>query len=76
MMDWIKTCDGYIRKDAIIDVHINQTYPGAVYVVLINGDSVKMADFGNDAESAEFYLSELMRVLVGGRYSDVVSTLP
>ena len=64
-MDWIKTCDGYVRKDAIIDVHINQTYPGAVYVVLISGDSVKFKDFGGDRERAETAMEGLMHYLTG-----------
>ena len=64
-MDWIKTCDGYVRKDAIIDVHINQTYPGAVYVVLISGDSVKFKDFGGDRKSAETAMEGLINYLTG-----------
>ena len=65
MKDWIKVCDGYVRTDAIIDVHINQTYPGAVYVVLVSGDSVKYKDFGGDRISAEIAMDELMNYLTG-----------
>ena len=64
-MDWIKTCDGYVRKDAIIDVHINQTYPGVIYVILISGDSVKFKDFGGDRKSAETAMEGLMNYLTG-----------
>lgn len=65
MMDWIEICDGYVRKDAIIDVHINKTYPGAVYLALINGDSVKYKDFGGDRKSAEVAMEELIDYLTG-----------
>ena len=65
MKDWIKVCDGYVRTDAIIDIHINQTYPGAVYVVLVSGDSVKYKDFGGDRESAEVAMEELIDYLTG-----------
>ena len=63
MKDWIKVCDGYVRTDAIIDIHINQTYPGAVYVVLINGDSVKYKDFGGDRISAAIAMDKLVNYL-------------
>lgn len=65
MKDWIKVCDGYVRTDAIIDVHINQTYQGAVYVVLVSGDSVKYKDFGEDRKSAEIAMDELIGYLTG-----------
>lgn len=65
MKDWIKVYDGYVRTDAIIDVHINQTYPGAVYVVLVSGDSVKYKDFGGDKKSAEVAMEELIDYLTG-----------
>ena len=65
MKDWIKVCDGYVRTDAIIDVHINQTYRGAVYVVLVSGDSVKYKDFGGDRKSAEVAMDELIGYLTG-----------
>lgn len=65
-MEWIEVCDGFVRKDAIIDVHINQAYPGAVYVVLISGDSVKYKDFGeNGFNSAKIAMAELMDRLTG-----------
>lgn len=74
---WIETVDGYIKQDAIIDVHINQYYPGAVYALLISGDSVKVADFGEDGQRAEVYLSELMRILIGDRFeNEFVRLLP
>ena len=74
---WIETVDGYVKQDAIIDVHISQYYPGAVYVLLTSGDSVKVADFGNDSLSAETYLSELMRILIGDRFNnEFVRLLP
>ena len=65
MRDWIKVCDGYVRKDTIIDVHINQTYPGAVYIVLINGDSVKYKDYGTRNDLARYAMEELMNYLTG-----------
>ena len=68
MMDWIETADGYVRKDAIIDVHISRYCPGAIYMSLINGDSVKYKDYGSDDESAKTALSELMNYLTGNEF--------
>lgn len=65
MKDWIKICDGYVRTDAIVDVHINKTYPGVVYLALVNGDSVKYRDFGGDKKSAEIVMEELVDFLTG-----------
>lgn len=65
MRDWIKICDGYVRTDAIVDVHINKTYPGAVYLALVNGDSVKYKNFGGDRKSAEVAMEELIDYLTG-----------
>lgn len=74
---WIETVDGYVKQDAIIDVHISQYYPGAVYVLLMSGDSVKVADFGEDTQRAEIFLSELMRILIGDRFeNEFVRLLP
>ena len=76
-MSWLETVDGYVRRDAIIDVHITKYHPGAVYVLLTSGDSVKAADFGEDYQSAETYLSELMRILIGDRFeNEFVRLLP
>lgn len=80
---WIETKDGYVRQDAIIDVHINKTYPAIVWARLINGDSIIMTDFGKSdsgepiCEEAETYLSELMRILIGDRFNnEFVRLLP
>ena len=76
-MNWLETVDGYVRRDAIINVYISQYYPGAVYVLLTSGNSVKAADFGKDYQSAEAYLSELMRILIGDRFeNEFVRLLP
>ena len=65
MKDWIKTCDGYVRTDAIIDVHTNQWYPGAIFVTLVNGDSVKYKDYGTRDDLARYAMEELMNYLTG-----------
>ena len=70
-MEWIEVCDGFVRKDAIIDVHINHTYTWAVYVLLISGDSVKYKDFGeNGFNSAKVAMAELMDYICGKRNND------
>ena len=66
-MDWIKMCDGYVRSDCIIDIHINKPYPGVVYVTLTSGDSVKYKDFGGDRVSAGLAMDELLGYLTGRR---------
>ena len=75
---WIKTVYGYVKQKAIIEVYINKSYPGIVFASLSSGDSVTMADYGDNAECAEAYLSELMRILIGESWydSDLVRTLP
>lgn len=72
-MSWLETVDGYVRRDAIIDVHINQCYPSAVYVLLTSGDSVKVADYSgkeNGEEKAEKTLEELMDWLIGQAWDE------
>lgn len=58
-MTWIKIKDGYVRQDAIIDVHIAQSYPKTIYFLLISGDSVKL----NDYESEEMAKETLEKVV-------------
>lgn len=58
-MTWIKVKDGYVRQDAIIDVHIAQYHPKSIYFLLISGDSVKL----NDYESEEIAKETLEKVV-------------
>ena len=61
-MIWLKTKDGYVRQDAIIDVHISPYYPKTIYFHLISGESVKFYDFKTeeDAKNAlEVVIDEL-----------------
>ena len=44
-MGWIKTQEGYIRQDAIIDAHISRYYPQTIFFRLSCGDVVKFYDF-------------------------------
>ena len=64
-MYWIKTIDGYVRADAIIDVHINKYVPGKVMFLLSSGDSVCYKNFENDFEGARVALEEFMEHLIG-----------
>lgn len=58
-MTWIKVKDGYVRQDVIIDVHIAQYQPKAIYFLLSSGDSVKL----NDYESEEMAKETLEKVV-------------
>lgn len=53
-MDWIKIEDGYVRKDTIVDVHINRWSPSEVMFVLVSGDSTlyKRCESSEEAKSA------------------------
>ena len=61
-MTWIKVKDGYVRQDAIIDVHIAQYYPKTIYFLLISGDSVKLNDYESE-EMAEETLEKVVDFL-------------
>ena len=52
-MDWIKTKEGYVRQDAIIDVHISPYYPKTIFFHLISGDTIKFQDFKAETDAAK-----------------------
>ncbi len=66
-MFWIKTVDGYVRDDAIIDIHINSCIPGKVMFLLQSGDSICYKDFGKDVKSARVAVEEFMKYICGGK---------
>lgn len=61
-MSWIKTQEGYIRQDAIIDIHISPYYPKTILFGLISGEIVKFQDF-KDEGSAAFALGKIIKEL-------------
>ena len=66
-MFWIKTIDGYVRDDAIIDIHINKSIPGKVMFLLNSGDSICYKDFGQDVDGARVAVEEFMEYICGGK---------
>ena len=50
-MDWIRVKDGYVRSDAIIDVHVSPYC--SVFFHLASGYSVKLNDFETEAAAWE-----------------------
>jgi len=58
-MIWLKTQEGYIRQDAIIDVHISRYYPQTVFFRLSCGDVVKFFDF-KTPEAAQAALEKVI----------------
>ena len=66
-MFWIKTVDGYVRDDAIIDVHINKSIPGKVMFLLNSGDSICYKDFGENFDGARVAVEEFMEYICGGK---------
>lgn len=66
-MFWIKTEDGYVRDDVIIDVHINKSIPGKIMFLLASGDSICYKNFGEDYDSAQVAMEELMEYMCGGK---------
>lgn len=65
-MFWIKTEDGYVRDDAIIDVHINKSIPGRVMFLLISGDSICYKNL-ESYEAARVVMEEFMEYICGGK---------
>jgi hypothetical protein len=61
-MSWIKTQEGYIRQDAIIDVHISRYYPQTIFFRLSCGDVVKFYDF-KTPEAAQTALEKVVNEL-------------
>ena len=66
-MFWIKTVDGYVRDDAVIDVHINPCIPGKVMFLLKSGDSICYKDFKGNYEGARVAVEEFMEYICGGK---------
>ena len=66
-MFWFKTEEGYVRDDAIIDVHINSYIPGKIMFRLTSGDSICYKNFGNDHEGAQVAMEEFMKYICGQR---------
>ena len=64
-MFWFKTEEGYVRDDAIIDVHINSCIPGKVMFRLISGDSICYKNFGKDRKGAQRAMEEFMDYICG-----------
>ena len=66
-MFWVKTVDGYVRDDAIIDIHINKYTPGKVMFLLSSGDSICYKDFGENYDGARVAVEEFMEYICGGK---------
>lgn len=61
-MSWIKTKEGYVREDAIIDIHISPYYPKTIFFRLVSGETIKYQDF-KDEGSAAFALGKIVKEL-------------
>ena len=66
-MFWVKTVDGYVRDDAIIDIHINKYTPGKVMFLLNSGDSICYKNFEKDWKGAQRAMEEFMEYICGGK---------
>ena len=61
-MVWIKTQDGYVRQDSIIDVHISPYYSETIFFRLISGDTIKFFNFKTE-EAARDALEKIIKEL-------------